>query len=153
MIVPKTPNTAPKSFTTSARESLYDLQLGMCPWCGEPLHSEKPVDMSAHHRLLRTSGGTWSLANIIGLHPWCHNVQPRSVHQEPKRAYELGFMILTHLMTPAQIPFYVRWAGQWWLPDTEGGREIIHESLALELLEAAGAFTTKAVRRMEGTVR
>jgi len=148
MIAPKTANTASKSFTTAARAALYKLQQGMCPWCDDPLRSEKPEDMSAHHRLLRSAGGTWSADNVIGLHPWCHNVQPRSVHQEPMRAYSLGFMIRTRQLTPAQIPFYIRRVSEWWLFDADGGKTVIPEAHALELLEAASAFT--APRGMAG---
>jgi hypothetical protein len=147
MIRPKTPDMSPKTFTTTARTTLYLSQMGVCPWCDQPLRSSNAEHMSAHHRLLRSAGGTWDPANVIGLHPGCHNVQPRSVHQEPMRAYSLGFMIRTRQMTPAQIPFYFRHLHQWWLLGADGGHEAIPEALALELLEAAGAFTVKVVER------
>ncbi len=144
MIAPKTADTSPKTFTPAARTTLYLAQSGVCPWCDKLMHSDRPEHMSAHHRLLRSQGGTWDLANIIGLHPGCHNVQPRSVHQEPMRAYSLGFMIRSSQLTPAQIPFYVRWANQWWLP-SDDGHQVISSVLALELIEAAGGLTTPRV--------
>jgi hypothetical protein len=56
----------------------------------------------------------------------------------------MGWKLLRNRqMTASQIPFYVRWAAEWWLPDADGGKQIIPRALALELLEVAGAFTRK----------
>ena len=134
MIFPKVAQDAPKYLTTGARLALHDRQKGMCPWCG---HNLNPDDMAAHHRLLRAHGGTWDMANIVVLHRWCHNVQPGSVHQEPRRAYRLGFMIRARLLTPTQIPLYSRSAGRWLLADGDSYKGV-HQSEALELIEAAG---------------
>lgn len=142
MIAPKVLSTAPKSLTKRDRLTLHDRQGGICPWCGQHVDVEA---MHAHHRLLRSAGGTWALSNILGLHGWCHNVQPGSVHQEPKRSYGLGFMLRRSLMQPSEIPFYVRWAAEWWLPDADGGKTIIHASLALELIAAAGGLSRAGV--------
>jgi hypothetical protein len=140
VILPKVANDAPKSLTAESRLRLHDRQHGMCPWCGRNLN---PDNMAAHHRLLRSAGGTWDLANIVGLHHGCHNVQPGSVHQEPRRAYSLGFMIRSRLVAPADVPVYSRVTHEWWLPDADGAKTIIHASLAVELIEAAGGLTRK----------
>ena len=134
MILPKVAQDAMKSLTPKSRLTLHDRQNGMCPWCG---HNLNPDDMAAHHRLLRAHGGTWDLANIVGLHHGCHNIQPGSVHQEPRRANRLGFMIRARLLTPAQIPLYSRSAGGWLLADGDFYKGV-HQSEALELIEAAG---------------
>ena len=134
MILPKVPWDDMKSLNPKSRLHLYDRQNGMCPWCGRNLN---PDDMAAHHRLLRSQGGTWDLANIIGLHHGCHNVQPGSVHQEPRRAYRLGFMIRTKLLTPAQIPLYSRSAGVWLLANGDGYQRVGNPE-ASELIAAAG---------------
>jgi hypothetical protein len=132
MIKPKLDRDAPKSLTKKARLELFNRQHGICPWCGHGLNYE---DMHAHHRLLRGQGGTWDLANIVGLHGVCHDVQPGSVHQEPKRAYALGFMIRMGLLSPAQIPLHSRATFEWRLP---GAETTMLPALALELIEAAG---------------
>ena len=136
MILPKVYTNAPRSLTAKARLHLYDRQGGMCPWCGRNLN---PDAMAAHHRLLRSQGGTWDLANIVGLHHSCHNIQPGSVHQEPKRAYRLGFMIRARLMTPAQIPLYSRSAEGWLLADGDGYQSVCNAEAA-ELIAIVGGL-------------
>ena len=133
MIGPKVASDAPKSLTKEARWKLHTRQYGMCPWCGQQLDVD---DMAAHHRLLRGRGGTWELPNIVGLHHGCHNVQPGSVHQEPARAYRLGFMIRTRLLTPAEIPLYSRYAAGWLLADGDDYMNVSNAE-GLELIEAA----------------
>ena len=139
MIGPKSQNDAPSCLTKAAREALYDRQGGLCPWCGFGLRSELAGDMAAHHRRLRSHGGTWDLANLVGLHGGCHNVQPGSVHQEPKRAYRLGFMIRTRLLTPAQIPIYARDQQVWLLADGDGYQRCGY-SEASELIAIVGGL-------------
>lgn len=134
MILPKLPNTAPKSLTKANRYKLWARQHGVCPWCGRSLALD---DMHAHHRLLRAHGGTWSLSNILGLHGDCHNVQPRSVHQNPSLAYREGFMIRKSTLTPIDIPVFVMGSG-WMLADDAGDWKFCLPTLALELLESAG---------------
>ena len=136
MILPKVPQDDMKSLNAKSRLRLHDRQNGMCPWCG---HNLNPDDMAAHHRLLRSHGGTWDLANIVGLHHGCHNLQPGSVHQEPRRAYRLGFMIRTRLLTPAQIPIYARDQQVWLLADGDGYQRCGY-SEASELIAIVGGL-------------
>lgn len=136
-ILPKTANVAPKSLTKTNREKLWTRQHGLCPWCGKPVSQDA---MHAHHRLLRSNGGTWALSNIVGLHGDCHNVQPESVHQNPERAYRMGFMIRKCMLTPSQIPVFNAGSGVWMLPDDAGDWVPCLPALAAELLVAAGSI-------------
>ena len=63
---------------------------GRCGWCGKDLNGVG----ARHHRMRRRDGGD-RLANLVMLHPWCHNVSPGSVHQEPALAVHLGFIVTT----------------------------------------------------------
>lgn len=42
-----------------------------------------------------------------------------------------------------RVPFFVAWALEWWLPDTDGGKQVMGVAEAFPLLRAVGAFTTK----------
>lgn len=101
---------------------------------------------AAHHRLLRSQGGSWALSNIIGVHHDCHNVQPASVHQNPRSAYALGVMIRTKRFPPAELPVFDRGTGSWWLQDDDGERTPCVEQTALELLDAAGSLRRETVQ-------
>lgn len=125
----------PKSFKKAARGLVWSRQTGECVWCGKPMDLE---NYAAHHRLLRSQGGTWALSNIVGTHHFCHNVQPGSIHQNPKSAYSLGVMIRTKRFTPAELPVFDRSTGSWWLLDDAGDCQYVPESTALELLDLAG---------------
>ena len=96
--------------------------------------------MHAHHRLLRAHGGTWALSNILGLHSDCHNVQPASVHQNPERAYGLGFMVRNSMLTPLEIPTFDAGSREWKLADDAGDWRYCLPAVAEELLVAAGAL-------------
>lgn len=65
-----------------------------------------------------------------------------------ERALHMGWKLRRFRggISSAEVPFYVRWARQWVLPDVNGGRRVIAEALAQELLAAAGAFTTKGAK-------
>lgn len=130
--------TPPKSFTKQARHDVWSRQNGDCTWCGKPMDLEH---YAAHHRLLRGQGGSWALSNIVGTHHDCHNVQPASIHQNPRSAYALGVMIRTKRLTPAELPVFDRARGSWWLLNDAGTREPVNEWDALELLDAAGSLT------------
>lgn len=60
-----------------------------CVKCGKPLR--EPV--AVHHRKLRKQGGKDELCNLIALCSPCHNIAPDSVHQNPKRSYEMGWLV------------------------------------------------------------
>ncbi|WP_167131948.1 hypothetical protein [Paramicrobacterium chengjingii] len=54
------------------------------------------------------------------------------------------------LLEAHEIPFWNRNTSQWVLPDREGGAQIINRFHALEMLDAAGAFTKKGVIQWQG---
>lgn len=141
MIGPKVYGIVQKSLLPDDRIKLNERQNGACPWCG---HGLDPGRMAAHHRLLRSHGGTWDMANIVGLHHGCHNVQPGSVHQEPAKAYRLGFMIKSTQLTPAQVPIYSRNRRQWLLADGDDYKGA-NPSEALELIAAAGGIPADGI--------
>lgn len=137
MIAPKTESVAPKSLTKVARATLYARQEDTCPWCGEWLSFES---FAAHHRLLRSAGGTWDMSNIVALHPHCHNIAPGSVHQNPARAYSLGFMIRGRKLAPADVPIYDK-TSRGWKSITDWTQML--PTTAAELLFAAGSLRSE----------
>jgi hypothetical protein len=46
-----------------------------------------------HHRKLRRHGGSDSYANVIAVHPQCHNLGTRSIHLNPEQAYDNGWLV------------------------------------------------------------
>jgi len=50
------------------------------------------------------------------------------------------------LMAAHEVPFYDRNLGGYFLPDVEGRAKSIPKALAVELIEAAGGYTTKGGR-------
>jgi hypothetical protein len=75
-----------------------------------------------------------------------HNQACEAEGQE--RALHLGWKLRRFRggIEAAEVPFYVRWSGQWLLPDMSGGGRRISPVEAREMLAAAGAFTTKGAK-------
>jgi len=71
------------------RKALYKRCKGMCEYCGGDL----PESWAAHHRKLRSQGGTNNIENAVALHHECHNLGTNSVHLNPKKSYANGFMV------------------------------------------------------------
>jgi len=84
---------------TIDRRTLYKRCKGMCEFCGGDL----PESWAAHHRKLRSQGGKDTLDNIVALHHECHNLGTKSVHLNPKKSYENGFMVHSW-ETPHETP-------------------------------------------------
>lgn len=74
---------------TINRKALYKRCKGMCEFCGGTL----PESWAAHHRKLRSQGGKDSLDNVVALHHECHNLGTNSVHLNPQKSYNDGFMV------------------------------------------------------------
>lgn len=70
------------------RKAVFDRDTH-CVKCGRYLHDNVHV----HHRKLRKQGGKDSLSNLIALCGPCHNIAPDSVHQNPERSYEQGYLV------------------------------------------------------------
>lgn len=81
------------------RKLLYKRCKGVCEFCGGDL----PENWAAHHRKLRAQGGKDALDNAVALHHECHNLGTHSVHLNPKKSYENGFMVHSW-DTPATTP-------------------------------------------------
>ena len=74
---------------TINRKALYERCKGMCEFCGGTL----PESWAAHHRKLRSQGGKDDIENVVALHHECHNLGTNSVHLNPQKSYEDGFMV------------------------------------------------------------
>jgi 5-methylcytosine-specific restriction endonuclease McrA len=95
-----------------------------CAVCGLVL--AEPV--AVHHRKLKKHGGTDDLSNLLGLHSACHNIGPKSVHQNPRLSYEMGWLVPSWA-DPLEYPLT--------LPD---GRQVLltNESDPVRLGEVSG---------------
>lgn len=97
--------------TREQREELYLRTEGNCEWCGLGMSVD---EMHAHHRKRRSQGGLWSLRNIVGVHGYCHVIDGKSIHQNPKLAQERGFLLKQGQL--AELVPIVDCAGRsWWL--------------------------------------
>lgn len=74
----------------AATLALFGRDGDWCGWCGQSLAGRA----QRHHRQRRGVGGD-ALANLVLLHPRCHNGGPDSVHGSPVRARERGFIVAT----------------------------------------------------------
>lgn len=112
------PKWAPNDWI-EASMTLLKRDGGRCGWCGKDLNG---VGVR-HHRMRRRDGGD-RLANLVLLHPWCHNVSKGSVHQEPALAVQLGFIVPTWA-EPTTLP--IRQGGTWFILDDQGGKATCEE--------------------------
>ena len=71
------------------RDEIVERQQGYCLWCEGPLGAY----FALHHRKLRKQGGPDALTNLVALHHHCHNLGTGSVHLNPAKAYERGFLV------------------------------------------------------------
>jgi len=93
------------------RFKLKERSRGYCEACSWPVGEE----WAAHHRLLRAQGGEHEMPNLLILHHGCHNIAPKSVHQNPEWSYERGLMLRMGsdpASSPMQLP-----EGNWVLLD------------------------------------
>jgi hypothetical protein len=76
----------------------------------------------------------------------CANCNPRYEADLQTKALASGWKLRRNrLLASHEVPFWNRNTSEWWLPDADGGKQIIHASLALELIEAAGGLTRAEV--------
>jgi 5-methylcytosine-specific restriction endonuclease McrA len=71
-----------------------------------------------HHRKLRKHGGSDSYQNVIAVHPQCHNLGTHSIHLNPEKAYENGWLVHSW-ENPTDIPV-TRRGGESALLTTDG---------------------------------
>lgn len=62
---------------------------GYCEKCGNQLGD----NFALHHRKLKSRGGKDAVSNFLALHHGCHNGFTDSVHFNPKKAEEMGYMV------------------------------------------------------------
>lgn len=87
----------------------HERQGGMCAACWSGVMID---DAHAHHRMRRRDLG-WCPCNVVLLHPLCHVLDERSVHQRPEWARERGLIVPTW-GEPADVPLWVRWPWRLW---------------------------------------
>lgn len=87
------PPTASHPFVTDpaeARAILWARCMGQCEKCGGLLYNE---GWEWHHRLLRSRGGSWCPCNGLAVHPRCHTQHRDSIHDNPARSTDEGWMV------------------------------------------------------------
>jgi hypothetical protein len=62
---------------------------GYCEVCG----CSATPSMALHHRKLRSRGGRDTPSNVIRIHHECHNLSTSSIHLNPARAEQNGWMV------------------------------------------------------------
>lgn len=72
------------------REALWERCNGYCEKCGFPLF---PTNWAAHHRKLKSRGGTDDLCNLMAVHHFCHNLGTDSIHLNPAFAENNGWIV------------------------------------------------------------
>ena len=77
-------------FPQNVREAVWNRCGGYCEKCGWSLNKD---NWDWHHRKLKKHGGTDTIENGLALHHFCHIQKKDSVHQNPKLAYEKGWIV------------------------------------------------------------
>lgn len=81
------------------RSLVWSRARGYCEKCGKVLSD----NWALHHRKLRSRGGLDTADNLLALHHECHNLATNSIHNNPKIAKEMGYMV-SSWDNPAEIP-------------------------------------------------
>lgn len=84
-----------------------------CEACGFPC-----ADFALHHRQLRSQGGKDEPANLIAVHHACHNLGTNSIHLNPKKSINFGY-IVPSWADPSEFPLTLS-DGRKVLLDNEG---------------------------------
>jgi hypothetical protein len=88
------------------RRQLRERANGRCESCDEPLGSV----FEAHHRKLRSRGGTDEVTNLLALCRSCHS----GWHSRGRLATEHGFIVAS-FADPASVPVLLRMQRRVWL--------------------------------------
>ena len=72
-----------------------------CEVCGLPASES----MALHHRKLRSRGGRDTPANLIRVHHGCHNLNTDSIHLNPEKSENKGW-IVPGWKEPHEHPFF-----------------------------------------------
>jgi HNH endonuclease len=99
---------------------LVDARAGnYCETCGMPALES----MALHHRKLRSRGGKDTASNLIKIHHSCHNLSSDSIHANPSKATEKGWMV-SSWANPETEPF-LKPDGSWVLLKLDGTTESV----------------------------
>lgn len=124
--------------TAKVRAATYTRDGYRCADCGTT------EGLSFQHRSATGMGGSRIPVTTADGLTLCLVCNQSAEAEGQMRALHLGHKVrrFRGRITTAQVPFYVAWAREWWLPDTAGGKQILHLWEARDLLEVAGAYTT-----------
>ena len=86
---------------------------GYCECCGLP-----GTDFALHHRRLRSQGGKDEVSNLIAVHHMCHNLGTHSIHMNPAKSIDQGWIVPSYAQ-PAEYPMLLM-RGSKVLLDNEG---------------------------------
>lgn len=92
---------------------------GYCEKCGLPATDS----MALHHRKLRSRGGKDTPANLLVVHHSCHNLATDSIHLNPEKAENKGWMCPGWKEPEDHV--YVTPEGSFALLDNEGNIKIL----------------------------
>ena len=84
-------------------------------------------NFALHHRKLRSQGGKDEPCNLIAVHHKCHNLGTDSIHLNPKRSIENGW-IVPSWAEPSEFPLHMP-DGSKVLLDNEGSYTTMKEGL------------------------
>lgn len=90
-----------KRVPNKMREQIYARSGGFCERCGAHM---LPVSMVIHHRRLKKHGGLDEMSNLIGITASCHNLSTNSIHLNPEKSYENGYLVSAYA-DPKETPF------------------------------------------------
>ena len=74
---------------------------GYCEVCG----GVREESMALHHRKLKSRGGKDTVANLIWIHHGCHNLKTDSIHLNPEKSEQKGWMV-SSWQEPEETPFF-----------------------------------------------
>ena len=79
---------------------VLDRAKGYCEKCG------KSADLALHHRQLKSRGGKDEVVNLVAVcHP-CHNLATNSIHLNPKKSTETGWIISAY-QNPESVSLHI----------------------------------------------
>lgn len=71
---------------------------GYCESCGLPCGQP-----ALHHRKLKSQGGKDEVCNLIAVHHKCHNLGTDSIHLNPAKSVEMGWIVPSWAQ-PSEFP-------------------------------------------------